>query len=148
MRYLYKGLREEEIKLKQLIPKEQGIFMQHPKLPITFPINLGKTRENAARNHQKEKGAGDYKTSGVSTSTKIKIARKYATDEGKKNGFVAYILRNKLPHYKLKEYDVNNQCPEVLKPDDCEIILYDDAGKPMPKDIIEKIILTNDIIDI
>ncbi|HNV23759.1 MAG TPA: hypothetical protein PLH56_05425 [Candidatus Omnitrophota bacterium] len=139
MSYLYRGLRQEEVDNGQLIAKEQGVFAQHPKLPICLPFSLEKNIINAVINHQKNNGLNEYNTSGVSTSTEIEIAKKYATEYYRRDGYVAYISRDKLRKYNIFEFDVKADCPEVANPEDHEVILYDNVGGAMPKEVIEKI---------
>jgi hypothetical protein len=71
----------------------------------------------------------------VSTTTSYKAAIRYATNKGSKNGVIAVINRDKLVIFNIKEEDTSSG-REPFKPEDNEIILFDDIGDPMPKEII------------
>ena len=101
-------------------------------MPATTGLNL----ENAVRNHQRRSD----QSSGVSTTTSYQAAIGYATNKGTKNGIVAVIKRDILAAFQIKEEDCAASGRRPLKLDDKEIILSDNTGNPMPRDIIEKLI--------
>lgn len=139
---LYRGLRPPEIVARRLIPKRPEKFAQAAKLPVRLPFVLGSTIENAARNHQKAHGdlATIFETSGVSTTKNWRIAVGYATENGAHAGYVAVIRRGSLGVHGISEYDVVARCPEVIKPEDEEVILYGGDGSPFPSEIIDSIV--------
>lgn len=134
-KYLYRGLNESEIKAKCLLPKKQEAFKQLVGFPVRFPIRLTKCTENAARNHQKD----GYETSGVSTSKDMNVASRYATRNNTKDGVIAKISVVKLRKNGIGFKDVND-CGDVAKPEDCEIILYNENGEPFQREIIDEFI--------
>ena len=79
-RFLYRALREEEIKDGGvLIPKKTKLFIAHPRLPITLPFRLGLHHEHAVREHQWD---SRYETCGISTTPHLARARFYAAKLG------------------------------------------------------------------
>ena len=76
------------------------------------------------------------------TSKSLPVAIHYANEGGVRIGYVAFVRRSSLAAHGIKEFDVAN-CSEVLKPEDSEVILFDNTGKPMPKGIIEGIYATS-----
>lgn len=137
--YLFRGLRREEIEKELLLPKELGLglFVQAALTPIKRPFTTGKNLDNAIRSHQKSE-YGHPSTPGVSATTSFKAAVGYATKNGVDDGKVAFINRKILANYGIREADTS-QNQECLFPEDKEIILFDDAGDPLPKEIIVKI---------
>ncbi|OIO38092.1 MAG: hypothetical protein AUJ72_03190 [Candidatus Omnitrophica bacterium CG1_02_46_14] len=138
--YLYRGLRPDEIEKGLLLPKKLGLglFAQEALTPIKTPFTTGKNLDNAIRSHQKWKH-GHPPTSGVSTTTDLKAAVGYATHKGAHDGTIAFIKRNILAQCGIQETDTaqNHEC---LFPKDQEIILFDNVGNAMPKEIIDRFI--------
>jgi len=140
-KYLYRALRKEEIEAGNiLIPKEQEPFKKLPRLGIDtrLPFVLGETEEHAIRQHQwQQKG---FLTSGISTTPHFERAKFYARD-----GVVVKINRSLFNKHGIKEYVVKEylkKFPEdIAVPDDEEIILVKEDGKPFPKEIIEEVII-------
>lgn len=137
-KYLYRGLHDDEIAAKTLLPKKVGSFAEEALTPIKTPFTTGVNRDNAIRSHQKQK-YGHPHTSGVSTTKSFGAAIGYATEKGTKDGVVAVINRDLFEKFNIKEEDTA-QAHECLIPEDEEVILFDDVGAPMPKEIIEKFI--------
>ena len=129
--FLYRGLHNDEIKTRALIPKKPGLFLHELETPFETPASTGVSRENAVSHHERYSG----QTSGVSTTTSYKAAIRYATNTGNKNGTIAVINRDKLVMFNIKEKDTSIG-RTAFKPEDNEITLYDDIGDPMPKEII------------
>lgn len=138
--FLYRGLRPEEIEQELLLPKKLGLglFVQEAITPIKTPFTTGKNLDNAVRSHQKWE-YGHPLTSGVSTTTSFKAAIGYATHKGTHAGKIAFIKRKILAQHGIQEADTS-QCHECLFPEDKEIILFDNIGDAMPREVIEKII--------
>ena len=128
---LYRGLHKGEIIAKALIPKRRGPFLHELKTPFETPARTGLSRENAGRHKERHSD----QTSGVPTTTSYQAAIHYATNSGSKDGVIAVIDRDKLAMFNINEEDTSSG-RAAYKPEDGEIILFDDIGDPMPKEII------------
>ncbi len=133
-KYVYRGLNDDEKRAGTLLPKKIGPFAEEAMTPIKTPFTTGVNRDNAIRSHQKRK-YGHYPTSGVSTTTSLIAAIGYATEKGTKDGIVAVINRDLLAKFNILEEDTL-RANECLIPEDEEVILFDDVGTAMPKEII------------
>ncbi len=131
---LYRGLHDDEIKAMALIPKKSGLFLQDLMTPFETPARTGTSRENAGRHHERY----NNQSPGVSTTTSYKAAIRYATNKGSKDGVVAVINRDKLAEFNIYEEDPADT-RAAFKPDDNEIILFDDIGGQMPTEIIVRL---------
>ncbi len=130
--YLFRGINGAERQARALIPRTQGAFAQHPRLSLALPFTLGESASNAVRNHQKyDPDDFPHPTSGISTTRSLRMARYYATHKGERDGIVVAIDIARLDAAGLKRYDVT-ECGEVMKPEDEEVVLYDDLGEPIP----------------
>ena len=132
--FLYRGLHDDEIKAKALIPKKRGHFLKELTTPFETPARTGLSRENAGRHHERYSD----QSPGVSTTTSYKAAIRYATNKGSKDGIVAVINRDKLGDFNIREEDTSNG-RDAFKPEDSEIILFDDIGDQMPVEIIVRL---------
>lgn len=132
--FLYRGLNDDEIKAQALIPKNRGQFLRELTTPFETPARTGVSRENAGRHHERHSD----QSPGVSTTTSYKAAIRYATNRGSKDGIVAVINRNKLGEFGIREEDTSNG-RTAFKPEDNEIILFDDIGNKMPVEIIVRL---------
>lgn len=135
-KYLYRGLREEEVVAGILIPKGIQTF-ENAKLIIANASgyydfeNIGPIA--AIENH-----INGQPTAGVSVSTNKRVARTYALSSPPGKQCVVTINREKTRLSGIKEIIVKEILPlcVIEKPDDDEVILVSETGI-FPKDIIE-----------
>jgi hypothetical protein len=141
-RYLYRGLRHEEIDAGcVLIPKAQRPFLAQARLPINLPFVLGERVEHAVREHQqvkKDKATGEekplHKTSGVSTTPHFQRAvQNYGRD-----GVIVKIDTSFFETHGISAHAVADFVDEpfICAPEDEEIILVCKKGYKFPNEII------------
>ena len=144
-RYLYRGLRHEEIDAGCiLIPKAHRAFLAQARLPINLPFVLGERVEHAVREHQwveKDKTSGErkplHKTSGVSTTPHFQRAvQNYGRD-----GVIVKIDTSLFETHGVLAHAVADFVDErfICAPEDEEIILVCDKGYEFPKEIIVEV---------
>lgn len=136
-KYLYRGLREEEVvEGIKLIPKGIQTFED---------VKLAKANASGCydfenivpvvtiRNHIE-----GQPTAGVSVSTNKRVARTYALSSPPGKQYVVTIDREKTRLFGIKEIIVKEILPlcVIEKPDDDEVILVSETGI-FPKNIIE-----------
>jgi hypothetical protein len=140
MGILYRALRREEIDAGGiLIPKETTTFLASFKCGYQIGDFIGMTEKHAVID---QLTSDKTPTRGVSTTTAKQIAfEKYA----KNHRMVALIDRNKLKHFKIKEFIVKEilHPSQILHPEDDEVILVYDKDGAFPKEIIIKVIDIN-----
>ncbi len=135
-KYLYRGLKKDEIEARQLIPK--GILTFENIKVITANSGGSYDQQKLPPIIQVKAHIDKLPTSGVSTSTSEEIARKYAGE-----GYVARISRKNLEAVGIKEIVVKKiiNPAYLLKPEDEEIILHwpGKEGIRFPSKIIEDV---------
>lgn len=130
-RYLYRGLRQEEVDAGyKLIAKGVDTF-EHPRLPLNLPFRLSEGPTGTVFNHQ-----NGHPTRGVSTSFSIDRAIHYAGCD-----IVMRIDREKAKELGVQEYEVNKILkPErINKPEDQEVILAWNGTATFTTEIIDTI---------
>jgi len=76
-KFLYRALRQTEIKRRVFIPKiPLAPFVDSPRFPQVFPLRFGDWPEHAVRAQQWD--SDRFPTSGVSTAPHLKQAKYYA----------------------------------------------------------------------
>ena len=133
---LYRSLNIEEINRGcVLYPKSALPFKAHPRIPISLPFYLGERKEHAVREHQ---WCGEYKTSGVSCTKELAIAKTKYFGEG----VIVEIDEEKIKLHGIKKYVVKEWLDEnmIEFPEDEEVILVYEGGHEFPKDILKVII--------
>lgn len=145
--YLYRGLREEEVRLGQLIPKGIQTF-EDVKVVMANAANLCESKNLGpvvgVANHLQ-----GFPTIGVSTSTLEKVAIFYATRGYTSDGCVARIKRDQLSASGIEEICPRQIFPPeaIIKIDNSEIILVAKvpglffSPQPFPKEIVDEIYL-------
>jgi hypothetical protein len=142
-RYLYRGVSVElDFELcGKLKPKQQGEFLYEFTADSTEltcdngRITLVSSEVNAVHRHQLlQKG---YPTSGISTSPRFEVARKYAKGIlGYMEGYIYKIDRSLLPSMGIMEYVVSEFVANPAVPEDEEVILVSDDGGELSENII------------
>lgn len=102
-------------------------------------ITLGNSLENALIGHQFD--SSEYLTSGISTTTELDIAKKYATYNGKYNGVVYVIDTFKLDEFRVNSYKVDEYIDFPKIKEDKEVILIHYNQSALPEDIIYDIMM-------
>lgn len=145
-RFLYRGVNPSlfEENSGELVPKskghpfEMGAFLDANSF---FDTGLGydMSSRNATILHEQDSSV--YRTSGISTTPCIKIAKNYATNNGKYSyGYIYIIDRNLLEQHNVLHYTVANYATQPKIPINQEIILVDQSFGRLPSQIINKVI--------
>lgn len=103
-------------------------------------LKMGESLENGILAHQTD--SSFFKTSGLSTSPKIEIAKKYATYQNKK-GVVYKFDIEKLKENNIDIYTVSEFIENPKVPEDCEVIIKTKSNSNLPFHLIEEIIFVN-----
>src|SRR5712692_3493740 len=128
--FLYRALRPAEIKRGVLIPKRpRAPFVSSPMFPQVFPFAFGEHAEHAVRAQQWD---GQYPTSGVSTTPRLKRAEYYA----QRHRTIARIAVDRLAGCGVQMFRVSEYIHPslIFKPEDDEVILVCPGVKYFPKD--------------
>ena len=142
--YLYRGVNPELYKNgKGLSPKKVGDFKYRFKhngiITHNGDARYGLCEHNAVLRHQLNQEG--FPTSGVSTTPHFERAKHYAlANNTYKIGYVYKIDRNLLKKHKIKEYIVSKHIKYPSIPEDDEVILVDENGGELSKEIIIDII--------
>jgi len=137
MNYLYRGVSKElDSKLNgKLISKgnkeKLSINIGQPKIQIGQFI-IGEAEENTVRLHHIESGLDNG--CAISTTTSLKVAKEFATNQSSTDGYVYYINRNKLKEYGIKEIVFE----DPLFFNEVEVSLIVEKCKEIPSEIIER----------
>lgn len=137
-KYLYRGLREDEIDAGiKLIPKGIQTF-EDPRLVVAKPSGVYGF-ENLGPQLAMSNQIKGQPTSGVSTSTRKEVAIGYALSSPVGKQYVVTINRERARTLGIKENIVKVVLPlwAMLKPYDEEVILTSNIGF-FPDEIIEK----------
>lgn len=137
-KYLYRGLREEEVDAGiRLIPKKIQTY-EDLKLFAANASGFYESRNLGATLilHDQINGS---ETSGVSTSTDIGIAFGYALSSPANKQYIVVISRERVKLLGISEHIIKEKFPicTIPKPDDEEVILISETGI-FPEEIIEK----------
>ncbi len=135
-KYLYRGLREEEVDAGfKLIPRGIQTFEDLKLASATTITSLDTKLENLGPILTVSDHINEYPTSGISTSTDIDVAKRYAY----KSKYIVKINREKAKSLGIKEIIVKKILPlgVIKKPEDEEVILTSETGL-FPSEIIEE----------
>lgn len=132
---LYRGVNSELDKKcnGQLVPKgtQSKVAIRHDgKFTYDGTATYGESADNAVRAHQIETGL--YDGCYISTTTDYKIAKMFATCDGKNDGFI-YVLDSEL----FEQYGVIQKKFENPKyPNECEISIRAEDCRIIPAEVI------------
>jgi hypothetical protein len=133
---LYRALRPDEIAAGCVpIPKSHAEFLAPPRLPNVLQVKLGPSIEHALREHQ---WLGRYQTRGVSATTRLEVAIRYAGH----SRVVIRMVSEQLASHGIELYRVADYLPESLIEalGDDEVVLVRAVDGPYPGECVAEII--------